>query len=42
MIGCALIPGKQDRIADAVGLRVSYVIGFEAYAFAAAFSWKYR
>ncbi len=41
-VGCALIPVLQGRIADGIGLQASYAIGFTAYAFAAAYTWRYR
>jgi len=33
-VGCALIPVLQGKIADSIGLQLSYVVGFAAYLFA--------
>lgn len=33
-VGCALIPVLQGKIADSIGLQLSYVLGFAAYLFA--------
>ncbi len=33
-VGCALIPVLQGRLADSIGLRHSYALGFAAYLFA--------
>jgi FHS family L-fucose permease-like MFS transporter len=37
-VGCALIPVLQGRIADAVGLQYSYVIGLAGYLFASFYT----